>query len=522
MKQIKEQITDLKSGLSKTGLDQIDLKAVEEQLELFINGVRVPRLIKACRIGDGIVRIDPHEFNELYKYHSEALKNLKLTKFVPASGAASRMFQKLQSILNRFDDFTMIDLETRITDDNDCRAVYHFLSNLEKFAFYDDLKSFLNNDEVELKRRLEQSPKKILKLVLLEPGLNYVTKPKGAVKFHRYGENARTPFEEHIIESLKYMRDDNGKVNLHFTISEEHKNLFDNIIEEIKKKSDQNITPGITFSFQKRTTDTIAVDERNNILFDKSGNLIRRPGGHGALIENLNDLDADIVIIKNIDNISVEKFSDDTVIYKKLLIGYLCKIRNKIFNYLCVLENKADSNVVDEIAEFASQYLYITRPQEFDDWDLPAKQKFYFNKLNRPIRVCGMVKNQGEPGGGPFWIKDEDENLSLQIIEQAQINLNDSDQKNIFKGSTHFNPVDLVCAIKDYKNNKFDLRNFVDHKSGIITKKSKDGVELKALELPGLWNAGMANWITIFVEVPVSTFNPVKEVNDLLRKEHQN
>jgi hypothetical protein len=241
------------------------------------------------------------------------------------------------------------------------------------------------------------------------------------------------------------------------------------------------------------------------------------------LIENLNDLNADILIIKNIDNLSTENLSAETILYKKLLTGYLIKLQNQVFDYLHLLEiSEIDNQILKDIESFAERNLFITKPADFENWDRSKKQKFYFDKLNRPIRVCGMVKNEGEPGGGPFWIKSDDGSLSLQIVEQAQINLNDEKQKNIFKQSTHFNPVDLICGVRDYKGNNFDLNKFVDNKSGIITKKSKDGIELKALELPGLWNGSMADWITIFVEVPISTFNPVKEVNDLLRKEHQN
>ena len=285
-------------------------------------------------------------------------------------------------------------------------------------------------------------------------------------------------------------------------------------------KYDYNLV--LTFSFQKESTDTIAVNENNEVLFDTDGNLVLRPGGHGALLENLNDLKADIVIIKNIDNLSTDELAGDTFLYKSLLTGYLVKIQNRIFDLLNSLEKKDFSKYsFDEMISFAEKYLFIFQPVGFKDWNDEKKQKFLYEKLNRPIRVCGMVKNGGEPGGGPFWIKAEDGSLSLQIVEQAQIDMNDENQKNIFKQSTHFNPVDLICGVRDYKGNNFDLRKFVDHQSGIITKKSKDGIELKALELPGLWNGSMADWITIFIEVPMTTFNPVKEVNDLLKSPHQ-
>lgn len=522
MKQIEEQINILKQKFSKDEINNIDLESITNQLKLFISGVKIPHLVKPCKLDDGIVKLYPEEFDELFNLHSIAAENSRLMKFVPASGAASRMFQKLQSILNRFQNLKLEELKNKSTEDKECKSVYDFLINLKKFAFFNELKSLLNVDEDGFDKLLENDPETIIKAVLFEPGLNYSVKPKGAIKFHRYDNTNRTAFEEQVYESIKYICDKQNKLKLHFTISEEHQNLFLLIIEKVKEHFKNNYSFNISFSFQKKSTDTIAVDESNNILFGKSGKLILRPAGHGALIENMNDLNADLVVIKNIDNLSVEKLSDDTINYKKLLIGYLVKIQNKVFSYLNLLEKDLAEKFLDEVSEFAEKFLFISKPFGFADWKTSEKQKYYFNKLNRPIRVCGMVKNEGEPGGGPFWVKEIKSDLSVQIIEQAQINLNDEQQKNIFMQSTHFNPVDLICGLKDYRGNKFDLHKFVDHQSGIITKKSKDGIELKALELPGLWNGSMADWITIFVEVPISTFNPVKEINDLLRKEHQN
>jgi hypothetical protein len=523
MKQIDEQINILKQKLSEFDFSQLDLESIKGQLILFINGVKIPELAKPCTLGDGIVKINELEFDELLNLHKIAAENSRLMKFVPASGAASRMFQKIQSVLSKDENFTLEDLGNKSFEDKESKAVYELLINLHKFAFYEDLKNIFNLDESGIEELAKYSPAKLLKSILFEAGLDYSSKPKGAINFHRYGNKGRTAFEEQIYESLNYIADKNNCLKIHFTISEEHKSLFVEIIEQLKLDFKNEFIIEVTFSFQKKSTDTIAVDNNNRILLDKSGNLIMRPAGHGALIENLNDLDSDIVVIKNIDNLSTENLSTKTILYKKLLTGYLVKLQNQIFDYLHLLEKQEIENqIFEDIALFTERYLFITKPAYFESWNKNRKQKFYFDKLNRPIRVCGMVKNEGEPGGGPFWIKAEDGSLSLQIIEQAQINMNDEKQKNIFKQSTHFNPVDLVCGIRDYKNNKFDLHKFVDHKSGIITKKSKDGIELKALELPGLWNGSMADWITVFVEVPISTFNPVKEINDLLRKEHQN
>ncbi|MBK7631073.1 MAG: DUF4301 family protein [Ignavibacteriales bacterium] len=518
------ELIKIKNYLASVDNEHILLSAIKEQLDLFENGVKIPQLEKPCTLGDGIVKLNLDEFDELLNFFNSASAESRIIKFVPASGAASRMFHKLQSVLIRFNNFSLNDIKSKIEYDNECKSVYDFLTNLNKFSFYENLKAVLNADEVKIKKLVNNFPKEIVKAVLFETGLGYSSKPKGAINFHCYKTECRTAFEEQIFEAFNYATDKEQNVKIHFTISEEHTDLFKKIISDLKSKlSKKEFKINVTHSYQKKSTNTIAVDLSNKILFDKSGIPIRRPGGHGALIENLNDLNADIVIIKNIDNISTENLNNDTILFKKLLTGYLVKIQNKVFEFLNSLNQKDFAKYsFDEMMKFAEEFLFITMSKDFFSWDDGQKRKFLFDKLNRPIRVCGMVKNVGEPGGGPFWVNEDNGSSSLQIIEQVQIDMTDENQKNIFKNSTHFNPVDLVCGVKDYKGNNFDLRNFVDHHSGIITKKSKDGIELKALELPGLWNGGMANWITIFVEVPIGTFNPVKEVNDLLRKEHQN
>ena len=523
MNKIEIELEKVQDYLKENTSAEISLSSIEDQLKLFYFGVKVPVLAKPCTIDDGIHRVSDDDVDELLTLHGEAARAGRIMKFVPASGAASRMFHKLQSVLNRFKNFRLSEIESEILEDKECKSVFEFLTNLEKFAFYDDLKTVLNVDDSGINKIINESPSEILKAVLFDTGLNYTFKPKGAIKFHKYRIGNRTAFEEQIYESLSYVVDFNNRVRIHFTISEEHKNLFVEIADRTKLEMKYDYKLDLTFSFQKKSTDTIAVNENNEILFDINQKLMLRPAGHGALLENLNDLRADIVIIKNIDNLSINKLFADTILYKKLLTGYLVKTQKHIFDLLNSLDRKDFSKrSFDEMIKFAEDKLYITKSVDFENWTEEQKHKFLFDKLNRPIRVCGMVKNEGEPGGGPFWIKNEDGSLSLQIVEQTQINMNDENQKNIFKQSTHFNPVDLVCGLKDYKGNNFDLHNFVDHQSGIISKKSKDGIELKALELPGLWNGSMADWITIFIEVPITTFNPVKEVNDLLRKEHQN
>ena len=523
MKQIEKELQKIEKYLASNKHEQISLSDIRNQLDLFINGVKIPQLVKPCTVNDGIIKLESKNFSELVGFYKLASDEDKIIKFVPASGAASRMFQKLQSVFNKYTELSLDDIKKKIDADDECKSVYEFLINLKNFAFYEDLKSILKIDELTMQSLINNSPVKIIDAVLFERGLNYSSKPKGAIKFHKYNSESRTAFEEQIYESFNYLSEKSSTVKIHFTISEEHTELFKSITESLKSKLKSTNKIDLSFSYQKKSTNTIAVDTENQIIFDNQYNPIFRPGGHGALLENLNDLNADIVIIKNIDNISIENFAADTSLYKKLLTGFLVKIQSKIFEFLRIIERKDFSRSdTNSIMRFAEERLFVIKPNDYENWNDENRLQFLFNKLNRPIRVCGMVKNEGEPGGGPFWVKGDTNGLSLQIIEQAQIDINNENQKNIFMQSTHFNPVDLICGVKDFKGKSFNLNNFVDPKSGIITTKSKDGIKLKALELPGLWNGSMANWITIFVEVPISTFNPVKEINDLLRKEHQN
>ncbi|MFZ2324405.1 MAG: DUF4301 family protein [Ignavibacteriaceae bacterium] len=523
MNQFQRELQKVEEYLRSYKSINISFSEISHQLKLLFEGVQIPKLIKPCTIGDGISKINENDQSELLKEFVSASLKSRIMKFVPASGAATRMFHKLHSVLNRFPDFTLDQLKDNLKTDEECKDVYEFLINLKKFAFYYDLKQLLKKDDNEIEKLITKSPVDLLNAILLDNGLNYLSKPKGAIKFHRYDDECRTAFEEQIYESLKYAGDKNNNVKIHFTISEEHTELFEQIIKQLKVKlSNTDFKIDVTYSYQKKSTDTIALNVNNEILFNTNGNLIHRPSGHGALLENLNELNGDIVVIKNIDNLSVERLSADTILYKKLLIGLLVKTQKQIFNYLESLEKNNLTNFdYEQIMLFAEQNLCIPKPVDFTDWNNKNKSKFLFDRLNRPLRVCGMVKNEGEPGGGPFWVESIDGSLSIQIVEQAQIRKNDEDQKSIFNQSTHFNPVDLICGVKDYKGNNFNLKNFVDYESGIITKKSRDGIELKALELPGLWNGSMAYWNTIFVEVPISTFNPVKEVNNLLKAAHQ-
>ena len=400
-----------------------------------------------------------------------------------------------------------------------------FFDHIHDFAFYNDLNvACMDNTGKNIDALLsEQNYKAIVSNLLEAAGLNYGALPKGLLKFHRYADGVRTPLEEHLVEGALYAAGKTGKVNVHFTVSTEHRALFEKLVAA--KVGEYEAKYGtkfhISFSEQKPSTDTVAADMDNKPFRDKDGKLLFRPGGHGALIENLNDLDADIVFIKNIDNVVPDRLKADTVTYKKLLAGVLVTLQKQAFEYLELLDSGHYSHEqLETIIRFVQQQLRCRRTdlKELEDADLVI---YLRKKLNRPMRVCGMVKNVGEPGGGPFLAYNPDGTISLQILESSQIDMNDPEKKAMFEKGTHFNPVDLVCAIRDYKGRKFNLLEHVDKATGFISYKSKNGKDLKALELPGLWNGSMSDWNTVFVEVPLSTFNPVKTVNDLLREQHQ-
>ncbi|MGV8963469.1 MAG: DUF4301 family protein [Candidatus Saccharimonadaceae bacterium] len=501
---------------SSTDLEQLKSKGIsekniEEQLSYFEKGFPSLNIQKPASINEGILRINSDEQIKFISLWEGYLKtDKKVTKFVPASGAASRMFKDLFSFLENDSEVPSTDFENS------------FFDNIQSFAFYDALNevcSKVYGKNID-KLKSENEFKKIVKLLLSDDGLNYGELPKGLLLFHGYIKNNRTPMEEHLVEGALYGKDSNGKVNVHFTISPHHKELFVKLLDE-KRTELEGLTHGsfnVSFSIQKPSTDTIAVDLDNKPFRDEE-ELLFRPGGHGALIENLNDLQSDIVFVKNIDNIVLDRYKDNEAKYKKMLAGVLVDTQDKAFKYLNKLESGVYSEVdLNEIKNFIENSLCTTINNTFDD-DQNQQVNFMVNKLNRPIRICGMVRNEGEPGGGPFIVGNKDGSFSPQILEGSQI---DSKSAADFADkATHFNPVDLVCGIKNRKGEKFDLLDFVDKESGFISSKSKNGRALKALELPGLWNGAMSNWSTIFVEVPISTFNPVKTVNDLLRDEHQ-
>lgn len=492
---------------------EISIDRVNWQLEQFQNGVVPIDLVAPATVNKGInVLDDITTFTEIYDSQEK-----DIVKFVPASGAASRMFKDLfefKEVLENGSEYSLKDYP----------SIETFFGKIKKFAFYNELNMALE-PEGGIERLLSaKNYGPIVSKLLLEDGLNYSSLPKGLLSFHFYaGGVARTPFEEHLREGAKYAVSAKKKVKLHFTVSAEHKEGFKDILAKVVGRYEEmyNVKYVVDFSEQKQSTDTLAVTPENKPFYDSKENLLFRPGGHGALIENLDDIDADIVFVKNIDNVVPEKRIASTIKYKKALAGYLLDVQTRVFKVLKKLESEADSIAVEEAEELIGQLFNLSFECSSSEETDNEKAKKLFNRLNRPIRVCGVVKNQGEQGGGPFLTRDKNGCVSPQIVESSQVDLNNETQKNIFASSTHFNPVDLVCGVRDFKGKKFELKNYIDENTCFISHKSKDGKNLKALELPGLWNGAMAYWNTIFIEVPVDTFNPVKTVNDLLRESHQ-
>jgi nicotinamide riboside kinase len=501
--------------------NEIPLKNIKQQLSFFRNGIAKSNLVGPATLFNGILKLSESDFQEKAMFFDENKSNLKLEKFVPASGAASRMFKFLLSFLKDFD----IENETinaYINRKKDTELPI-FIVGLEKFPFFKTIDKKLREIYPDFES-LDRDYKNyyFIKLLLAKDYFDFSDKPKGALPFHKYQKRIVTPVEEHLHECIYYASSDNAS-NMHFTVSESHLGQFETIIDAIKieaeRKSETVIN--VNYSYQNKNTDTIAVDFENNPFRDENGRLFFRPGGHGALIENLNQLDADIVFIKNIDNV-IQNNIEKTARYKKALAGILIELQQQLFKYLHAIDAKEiQQEYVDEILLFLEEKLNIRIPEDFYKLSFANKIIGIKAVLNKPIRVCGMVKNEGEAGGGPFWVKDEKGVISLQIVESSQVDLSNETQKSILNASTHFNPVDLVCGIKNYKKEKFDLTQFVDHNSGFIVEKTTFGRDIKSYELPGLWNGAMANWITIFVQVPLITFNPVKSVNDLLKSAHQ-
>lgn len=486
---------------------------IERQLAVFRRGVPPVRLNRPCRAGDGIVVLSEAERPLHLQSCDEAYRTQRFMKFVPASGAASRMFRDWYRCLDNggFADQTEADI---------------FIRDLKRFAFFNDLETAMAAQGQDLKALLEtKQSATIMKYILTGEGLNFGCLPKALLKFHAYPEGTRTAIEEHLVEAALYARTADNISRIHFTVSREHaaavRRLLSQAVPACESRLETTFEVGL--STQDPETDTLAVDPDHQPLRTEGGELIFRPGGHGALLANLNTLDADIIFLKNIDNIVPDRLKPETLLWKRLLAGYLVRIQREIFGFLRGIEQESVTEAeLERIADFCERSLNTVLPTRFHELTVSEKRSFLFRKLNRPLRVCGMVKNEGEPGGGPFWVDDPDDpgGASVQIIEESQVNRNDSKQCAVWSSATHFNPVDLVCGVRDFRGRKFDLPAFVDPTTAAIAQKSEKGRELLALERPGLWNGSMAFWTTVFIEVPLATFNPVKTVADLLRPQH--
>lgn len=495
---------------------------IRRQLDHLQNGCPALWLERPATPGDGIRVVAEDDAAYLLRLHRKAQEAGEFRKFVPASGAASRMFEMLLEFDRRKDDCDIETLTREARQGNvKSENFLGFLRRIKRLAFYEDLRRALGRDYPEdVSEWSSQDIRDLLKGILGVAGLNYGQYPKGLVKFHRYADHCRTAFEEHLAEGVEYLKDRNNLVRMHFTISPEHEPQIRQCLNVFQTRYHaRKLSFDITYSFQESSTDTMALDGHGQPLRDAQGRLVFRPGGHGALLENLQDLNADMVFIKNIDNIAPDSLKEEVVLHQKILGGYLARLREKIFLFLNQLDKDSlPPQFWNELEDFCANELMIQGKAI-----APSEKKQYFHRLlNRPVRVCGMVRNEGEPGGGPFWVKDSDGGVSLQIVESSQVEKSNPGQQEIWKRSTHFNPVDLVCAMKNYRAEAFDFKAFVDVSSGLVTSKSKDGQTIKVLEWPGLWNGSMARWITVFVEVPAETFTPVKTVLDLLRPEHQN
>lgn len=497
---------------------------VEQQLVNFRTGFPPIKLIGPATVRHGIRQMTAKRIDELASLYQSYASDHQVVKFVPASGAASRMFKHLFEF--RIAYRGTYEDQLMLLKDKGPDSVYYFFENIQEFAFFPHLLDALEDRGLDFTTIMEESRyERVLNTLLTDKGLNYGNLPKALIPFHQYGDHSRTSFAEHLVEGAHYARSSGNTCHVHFTSLPDHIKLMKEHFREIRHELEEKfkIKYRIEYSIQQLSTDVIAVDNENNPARDAEGRLLFRPGGHGALLGNLESIDADLIIIKNIDNVCHDRCKEETYIYKEVLAGKLIDIQDQVFAFLRGLENPTSPSmkVIDSIWSFVENRLHVIPPPESGHWKKEEKIEYLKNKLDRPIRICGMVENEGEPGGGPFWVLNSDGSTSLQIVESSQIDRQNPEQEVIFQNSTHFNPVDIVCSIKNYKGAKFSLSDFVDHHTGFISQKSFDGKAIKAQELPGLWNGSMADWSTVFVEVPLITFNPVKNINDLLRSEHK-
>lgn len=501
----------------------VSASTVEKQLERMKHGFPHLQIVAPAIARNGIIKLTNNALKEYSTFAEEKIGNRIIAKFVPASGAASRMFKMLYTALEQLSQ-PGFELDKVLGDKEDFYSFANFIENISKFGFFNDLEVVCASNNTPLRKLIDSKDyKTILELLLTEKGLNYGNLPKGLLKFHRYNNYNRTAAEEHLVEGAQYARNADGTVHIHFTVSDQHLDMFKEHIAKLVPRYEKEfgVSYQISFSVQKPHTDTVAADE-NYQAFRNAGKIVFRPAGHGALLENLSEIEADIIFIKNIDNVVTDAYKSDTAHYKKALAAIAAELQGKMKHYAAYIATgkPLDSKLSIEIKGFAEHSLGYRFAPQYGLMPEDEKRRYISAIINRPLRVCGMVQNNGEPGGGPFWVANEDGSQSLQIIEKAQIDTDNAEQNQLLNLATHFNPVDLAVCRYSFDGKLYDFKDFVDENAGIIAKKSQNGKDLYALELPGLWNGGMAHWNTAFVEVPLITFNPVKEVNDLLRNEH--
>ncbi|MCZ6871924.1 MAG: DUF4301 family protein [bacterium] len=500
-------------------------ETILDQLSTFKQGIPYTTLHRPCTVGDGIITLPPNDLDRLTRVYAEAAASGRAAKFVPASGAASRMFRPLLIGLEGGERLDEPYLTAKAAQhDNTCRELLLFIHGLPHFAFYGELQEVMRDNSIDPQQLLAQGPyNALLDYLLTSQGLNYANLPKALLTFHRYSDHCRTPLEEHLVEAAAYIQDDHAQTRLHFTLTPAHYVAVVAHLEAIRQRYERaGVRFAVTFSSQQPATDTIAVNLDNQPFRDRHGHLVFRPAGHGALLHNLQALAGDIVFIKNIDNVVPDHLKAATYLYKRALGGVLVDVQKEIFTFMSRLQRQdIEDSELNEMLAFANDRLSHIPPPGLVAGSRQTKAAYLNAIFNRPLRVCGMVQNAAEPGGGPFWVQHSDGSQAVQIVESSQVDLDDAGQRTIMTAATHFNPVDLVCGVRDFQGRPFDLAQFTDPKTGFISRKSYEGEEIKGLELPGLWNGAMAQWNTVFVETPLSTFNPVKNVLDLLRPQHQ-
>lgn len=506
------------SDLEQMERHGVSPREIQRQLGIFRGPAPITKLERPCQLDDGIHRLSEEDQERLVEEWRQLASDERLAKFVPASGAATRMFRDVKRAWQR-----LVEGPTEATDADD-ELLRRLAMALPNLPFWERLQDSTASRTASLGLGLDPARLRDLLAGLLEPsGLGMATRPKGLIEFHLYDSGPRSAFEEQLIEGTTYLALDGGTCRFHFTVSADHLQAFESALASAAPRVETvtGMSLEVSFSTQSPSTDTLAVDLENRPFRTASGELLFRPAGHGALIENMDRFGGDIVFIKNIDNVAPERRHRESGHWKKVLAGKLGQLQRSTFGLAGRLESACTEQLVEEAIEFLREELTVQVPGEVLGAGLLARRDVVLSMLDRPLRVCGVVRNEGQPGGGPFWVDHPERGLSCQIVESAQVDHADPAQEEIWGASTHFNPTDVVCGIRDRRGELYELSRFVDPEMSFITEKSHEGRPLRALERPGLWNGAMAGWNTVFVEVPLSTFTPVKTVFDLLKPEHR-